>query len=172
LDLGTIAPSESKKAHVRLSTHTPGPISGEITATARCAQPANADFRTTVVGVPGLHMDLSDDPDPVPLGSETTYTIRVVNQGETVATNVRITATLPEQQEYVESGGTTSAAPPGGGGRKVEFAPVAEIPPKGTAQWTVRVKAIGVGDVRFNVSMMADQLTKPVDANESTNLYK
>jgi len=172
-DFGTLAPKQSKTSHLQLSMRQPGPVSGHLTATARCAPPASAEFRTTVVGVPGLHMDLADNPDPVPVGGETTYTIRVVNQGETPATNVRITVTLPEQEEYVDSGGVSAANTGGGrGARKVEFAPLAEMAPKATAQWTVRVRAAGTGDVRFTASMMADQLTKPVEANESTNLFK
>ena len=52
------------------------------------------------------------------------------------------------------------------------FAPLAKPAPKAKAEWRVVVKAVKAGDVRFKVTMNTDQLTRPVEETESTNLYE
>ena len=40
------------------------------------------------------------------------------------------------------------------------------------ATWTVTVKALKAGDVRFKTKMTSDQLGRPVEETEATNLYE
>jgi hypothetical protein len=43
-----------------------------------------------VVGVSALLLEKGDDPDPIEVGEETTYYVRVTNQGTTDDTNVKV----------------------------------------------------------------------------------
>ena len=98
-----------------------------------------------------------------------TYVVTVTNQGSAPATNVRITCTLEPNQEYVSSSGDSTGT---ARGATVTFEPFASIPPKGKATWRIVVRNVKAGDVRFKVSMMTDQLTRPVEETEATNVYE
>jgi uncharacterized repeat protein (TIGR01451 family) len=160
---------------VRLNADRIGEVSGRIRAEAYCAQPQVQEFTTRVVGIPALLLEVIDERDPVRIGDDTVYTIRVENQGSAEATNIKILGVLPNGQEFVSARGAdngTSNRTDFSGNQAVDFAPLARLAPKATAEWTIRVKAVTPGDVRFGVRMTADQLDSPVEETESTNLVR
>ena len=57
-------------------------------------------------------------------------------------------------------------------GRMVKFFPLSSLAPKAKAAWRVVVRAVSPGDVRFKVVLNVDQLTRPVEETEATNLYE
>jgi len=65
----------------------------------------NEDQECTTVESSSSHIDLavvkSDNPDPIPTGHVLTYTFVVSNEGETLATGVSVTDTLPTETEYI-----------------------------------------------------------------------
>ena len=73
--------------------------------------------------------------------------------------------------EYIESVGATKCSI-GKDGRTLVFDPLPSVTPGSTATWTVKVKAVKPGDVRFKVSVESDQLDRPVELFESTHFYK
>jgi uncharacterized repeat protein (TIGR01451 family) len=174
--IGDLQPGESKSTTLYISTRQTGDVRGRITATARCVEARSDEFTTSFTGIPALLMEVVDDNDPVPVGQETVYTIRITNQGSGEATNVRITTVLPPELEFIEVRGGANVREPAagqpGGAKRLEFAPLARLAPKASAEWKVRVRAVGAGDVRFGASMTADQLNSPVEETESTNLYR
>lgn len=174
--LGDLQPGESKSTTLYISTREMGEVRGHITATARCVEAKSDEFVTRFTGIPALLLEVIDQNDPVPLGDTVVYQIRVTNQGSTDATNVRITSVLPQELEFIDALGGANVREPAaavrGEGRRIELPPLARLAPKATAEWRIRVKAVGAGDVRFGTSMLADQLTSPVEETESTNLYR
>jgi hypothetical protein len=54
----------------------------------------------------------------------------------------------------------------------VKFFPLSSLAPKVKAVWRVFVRAVRPGDVRFKVVLNVDQLTRPVEETEATNLYE
>ena len=108
-------------------------------------------------------------PITVEIGNDTTYVITATNQGSMADTNIKIVCTLEENEQYVSSSGASRGRVEG---NKVVFQPLASLAPKAKAQWQVVVKAVKPGDVRFMVNMNSDQLTRPVEETESTNLYE
>lgn len=135
-----------------------GDHSGETTFT--CA--------TRVFGIHALLLELIDEDDPVPVGETVTYVIRVTNQGSAPSTGVRFTATLPDEQEFLDGDGPTALRREG---RAVNALPLASLEPGASAAWSVRTRALTAGDVRFQLSLMSDQLTRPVEETEATQQY-
>jgi uncharacterized repeat protein (TIGR01451 family) len=104
----------------------------------------------------------------VKVGENVVYRISVTNQGSGADHNIRVTATLPAQLQYVSAQGTTEAAAEG---PTVRFAPVQTLAPGRSATWELTAKANQPGDVRFEVQLESESLTRPVNENESTRSY-
>jgi len=132
-----------------------------------CAS-AEDECEIEVKGISAILLECVDSPDPIELNGNVTYTIEVTNQGSAVGTNIGITCTLPDEEDYASSTGPTNANVDG---RKVTFAPLPSLAPRAKAVYKVTVKGVGVGDVRFRVEMTSDQIGEPVMETESTRIY-
>jgi uncharacterized repeat protein (TIGR01451 family) len=167
--LGDLAPKAAKTVTLTVKSDVAAVLVNSAEASAKCAKAVAATAKTVYVGIPAVLLEVIDVEDPVEVGGTETYVITVTNQGTAADTNVKIVCTLEANEEYVSSSGTTVAAVRG---RTITFAPVASLAPKAKASWRVVVKAVKEGDVRFKVKMDTDQLTRPVDETEATNIYK
>jgi hypothetical protein len=79
-----------------------------------------------------------------------------------------VTAELPPQLQYVSSKGQTEARPEG---QVVRFAPVQTLPPGRSVTWELTAKANEAADLRFEVELESEALTKPAYENEPTRTY-
>jgi uncharacterized repeat protein (TIGR01451 family) len=162
-------PGATAKIAVNYTPNTAGTIINTAKASAGCCAPVTAEFRTQVKGVPGILLELIDLTDPIKIGDNATYKIMVTNQGSAVGTNIAVKATLEPQMQYVSSVGATNGTFADG---VIAFAPLSSLAPKARASWEVVVKAKALGDVRFKVQMISDQLERNVEETESTNFYE
>ena len=169
-NLGTLEPNSSKKVEMTLTGEQIGTVKTTIVAKAYCSETASASAETVVAGAPGIHLDLIDLYDPLEVGKDEVYVIKVTNQGPTTVTNIKLSCMLEDNMQYVSSTGPTGATV---AGNEITFAPLATIASKSTVEWQVTVKAAREGDVRFKVTMNSDQLgSRPVEDVESTTFYK
>ncbi len=168
-NVGALAAGGSATVRYCVRTNATGTVTSNASVGGNCADAVNATCSTEMRGIPALLLETVDSPDPVEVGTQTTYTVVVTNQGSAVGTNIRIVCTLPAQQAFVAAGGQTTAT---NSGQTVTFAPLANLAPGAKATWTITIRASDVGDVRFTTVMNSDQLTSPVQETESTNLYR
>jgi uncharacterized repeat protein (TIGR01451 family) len=129
---------------------------------------AMVETAVRVDGMPGLTAEVRDLDDPVEVGAETTYEIRVVNQGTATSDNVRVTAFVPEAMAVVAADGPT---PKRVQGQQVAFERLPRLAVGANVMYRVRVRAQRAGDWRFKVSFTADHLQQPVVKEESTRVY-
>ena len=165
---GTLAPSANKEVCATFTASNAGSPQFAPTARGNCADPVNSTCQTRVTGIPAILLEVVDTDDPVEVGKTTTYVVTVTNQGSAPATNVRLVCDLEDSQSYVTGSGDSAVT---ASGRRITMAPVPSIPSKGKATWRIEVRADKVNNVRFKASMTSDQLTRPVEETESTNLY-
>jgi len=161
--LGTLEAGASRTLKVQVRCNQIATVKN----TARvsyCAE-SLAECEFPVRGVPAILLECVDDPDPVEIGNQTTYTITVTNQGTAVDTNIKVVATLPPEVEFVKAGGATEGK---ADGATVKFASLAS---KAKAVFTVTVKGVKAGDSRFRIEMTSDQVNSPVMETESTRVY-
>lgn len=131
---------------------------------------ARADTPIKAEGVPALRFEVADVEDPVEVGKEAVYEIRIMNQGTGPCTNVQIVADLAE--------GTVLAGQPAGptggrmAGQQMIFEPIPQFGVKAEAVYRVRVKGTVAGDLRFRVRLVCDQIKVPVVKEENTRFYK
>lgn len=167
-DLGDMEPGQTKTVHLTVRGDTIGTISDTAVAQAHCAE-ASAAGSTQIQGISAILLECEDVNDPIEVGSEETYEIRVTNQGSAADTNIVIKATLPAQEQFISASGATKEAVDG---QTITFAPLATLGPGQRATYQVKVKATAAGDVRFKVTLTSDQMTTPAEETEATTLYK
>jgi hypothetical protein len=119
-----------------------------------------------------LFFDIDDLQDPIEVGTNTIYVIRVENQGSQVANNVAIVVDIPAGIEplNVESPVEYQLQRDGQNSRLV-LTPIANMNPR--AQLVIRLEARGSreGDHRIEVRMTSAQRPSPVAKQESTQVY-
>jgi uncharacterized repeat protein (TIGR01451 family) len=166
--LGTLAPGHRRGLTVKALARSSGDWVNRAVAQADRGLEQKAEATLHVEGVPALMLEVVDLEDPVEVGAETTYEIRVVNQGTSPCTNLVIEATLPPEME------ARSAAGPADHrfqGQQVLYEPLPKLAARADALYRVKVRGLRDGDVRFKVRMSCDQLTAPVFEEESTRIY-
>lgn len=166
--VGTLQPKASKKVSVTAMGEDAGMFSNTAVAKAYCADQVSDSVQTQYKGIPAILLEVVDLEDPIEVGENVTYVITATNQGSAPGTNVKIVCTLEDSLKHVSSTGATSGNL---AGNTVTFSPVASLPPGKKATWRLVAKAVKSEDVRFRVSMTSDQLSRPVEETEATNLY-
>jgi len=168
-NLSALAPDASHEVEVTYSADKEGTYVNTATAKAECASDVSATASTAVKGIAAILLEVIDIDDPIELGNNETYVITVTNQGTSAGTNIKIVCTLEENVEYTSASGPTTANVKDG---VVTFGPLPKLAPRAKAIWRVIVKAVKPGDVRFKVTMTSDQLRRPVEETESTEMYR
>jgi uncharacterized repeat protein (TIGR01451 family) len=120
-------------------------------------------------GVAAVRFEVLDLDDPVEVGKEAVYEVRVTNQGTGACTNVQLVAAIAEGTEYKGSSGPTQVKAQG---QHLVFEPIATLAAKGEAVYRVKIRGSGAGDSRFRVQLTCDQVRTPVVKEESTRFYK
>ncbi len=168
-NLGNLAPGASKRVTVQVRGNQIGTVTNTAVARAYCAADAAGSATTEIKGIPAILLECIDVEDPIEVGGVCTYVITVTNQGSSVGTNIRIDTTLEDSMQYVSADGPTQGTV---NGRTITFAPLPSLAPQARQSWTVKVKALRPGDVRFHITMNSDQIQRPVQETESTNFYQ
>ncbi len=161
---GTIRTLVQSGAQDVTSKDTVTPASGKVRMLeAKCETAIKAE------GVPALRFEVIDVEDPVEVGKEALYEIKVTNQGTGPCTNVVIVAELADGTVAGATSGPTNAKP---SGNTLVFETLATLPVKGEAMYKIRVKGTTAGDSRFRVKLTSDQIKAPIVKEESTRFYK
>jgi len=168
-ELGALAPNASKKVRVSYTPTEAGMLTNGATVTAYCSEAVTASVNTLVTGIPALLMEVVDVDDPIRVGGRATYVISVTNQGSAAASKIHVVCILEDNVRYISSAGASAGSTEGS---MVKFLPLSNLAPKAKAAWRVVVEAVKPGDVRFKVIMNAEQLTRPVEETEATNIYE
>ena len=121
-----------------------------------------------VESVRELEFSVRDTADPIEVGTDTTYEIKVVNRGTRTATGVQIFTAFPESLRAVQGGGPSDLRIEG---QNALFAPLDRLPPNQEAVFRVKAKALGAGDHIIKVQMISDDVNIPVTKEESTRIY-
>lgn len=124
--------------------------------------------RVQVEGVASLAFEVRDLQDPIAVGDEAVYEIRVLNEGTKAATGVNVRVESPAGMRVVAAQGETGARTSDG---RAEFAPLERLEPGEKVAYRVRIAGLEAGDQRVTVLVDADDLTRPIRREESTRVY-
>jgi uncharacterized repeat protein (TIGR01451 family) len=162
-------PGAQRVLTFRAKAATAGDWAWAVAGRADHGVQAQADARIHLEGVPALTVEVVDLEDPIEVGGETTYEIRVINQGSCPCTGVQIQGTASDGLMVVSASGPV---PNRVLGPQVVFEPFAKLATKADLIYRVRAKGTQPGDARFKVQMTCDQLRQPVAKEECTRVYK
>lgn len=135
-------------------------------ATADLGIKTMAESQVEVASLAELTFSINDTADPIEIGGETIYEIRISNTGSRDDTNVKVALQLPPGLQLVEQGDFT---PQGQG--IIAFSPRALL--KANDEMVYRVKAQGIAAGRHLVKAIvtSDQSNVPVTKEESIMVY-
>lgn len=120
-----------------------------------------------VEGVGAISFQVTQLDNPIEVGADTTYEIRVVNQGSKAAADVEVIAELPPQMKAIDGDGPTDHVIQA---NWLRFEKLTLLAPKADATFRVRATAIGAGDCRVKVQVRTADI-EPVTKEESTKVY-
>jgi uncharacterized repeat protein (TIGR01451 family) len=163
-----LEPNKGKQVCATFKLAQPGTLDFNATATSEAMDRVTTSCETRVVGVPAILLEVIDLEDPVELGQEVTYEIKVTNQGTSTGTNIRLVCEMPKSQEFVSSTGTTTATE---SDSRITLKEIPSLAAKEVVSWRVKVKARETDDARFKVELRSDQFEKPIIEDESTQQY-
>ena len=130
---------------------------------------AKAETAVKAEGVAAVRFDVKGLENPVEVGKDAVYEVRVTNQGTGVCTNVQLMAAMAENTTFSGANGPTTVKAQG---QTLVFEAIPTLAVKGEMVYTVRVRGAAAGDHRFRVQLTCDQVRTPVVKEESTSFYK
>ncbi|WP_182871390.1 DUF11 domain-containing protein [Stieleria mannarensis] len=138
----------------------------QTVATADLGIQTKSESQVEVASLAELTFSINDTADPIEIGGDTVYEIRISNTGSRDDTNVKVALQLPQGLQLVEQGDFT---PQGQG--IIAFSPRALL--KANDEMVYRVKARGIAAGRHLVKAIvtSDQSNVPVTKEESIMVY-
>ena len=129
---------------------------------------AEDESTVRVEGLAAIFFEVADVADPIEVGKQTTYEIKVVNQGSKEAKNIQVAAALPQGLRAIAADGEVPGQVQG---QQVVFQPIGRIDPKQTVRLQIQVQGTMPGDQRIRVQVRTDGIPDPITKEESTTVY-
>ena len=167
-EIADLPPGGGKQVCAVLKRRQPGAMTFAPTASSASAERVHSDCATTVAGVAAILLEVMDVEDPIEVGKEVNYVIKVTNQGSATGTNIRVMCTLPASQEFVSGDGATAVH---AAEKALTMEALPALAAKAVASWNVVVKAAAEDDARFKVELRSDQFEQPIHEDEPTQQY-
>lgn len=166
--LEELPPRESGAVTLTALPLQPGELRMQVKGRANRGLSDELDETISVEGLAAVQFELVDTQDPVEVGGETTYEVRVTNQGSKAASNVQVVAMLPPELEFVSAEGPTKQT---ADGQRIVFQPLAQLAPKADTTYYVKVRGAQPGDLRFRAQLSSDENRAPITKEESTHVF-
>lgn len=166
--IGRMEPGQTAQVVCELNAMTIGDFSHTASVLSDSGIRAEAKSHTKVDGIASLTMDVVDIDDPVEIGAETAYEIRVKNEGSKAATKVSIACELPPEMELKSYKAPVDAIVEN---RQILFKSLDQVAPGAEVVYRIHVKGIQEGNHRMRVRMTGGSLQEPVVREEATKVY-
>jgi uncharacterized repeat protein (TIGR01451 family) len=167
--IGDLAPAQTKEVKLEVVATNPGDQHHQVTAQAAHGIKVNNNIQTRVEGTSSLLLEVVDTEDPIEVGAETSYEIRITNTGSKTETDIKLVGILPDKMKFKTATGPTRFREKG---KEIAFEPLPKLEPKADAIYRITVRAMAPGDVRFKAQITSASLAEPVIEMESTRIYQ
>jgi uncharacterized repeat protein (TIGR01451 family) len=126
------------------------------------------EHEVVVEGLAEPAFSVADLADPIEVGSDTTYEVRVHNRGSKADSDVRVVAELPVGMVPTAGDGPVPATVQG---QQVVFSPLARLAPGEEAVFKIHATGQETGDHVIRVQLQSAEVRVPVTKEEITRVY-
>ena len=166
--LDALPAQQSGKIELVTLPRTIGEYKIEFFGRAQGNLQASASHEVVVDGIASLGFEVTNKIDPVELGREAAYEIRIFNRGTKASSNISIRVQLPEDMRFIAAEGPTQHNI---SGAIIDFVNLHQLVPGEVKTYLIRAQCLAVGDQRVLVQVQSDEMEKPVTKEENTNVY-
>jgi uncharacterized repeat protein (TIGR01451 family) len=145
-----------------------GPQTLQVESRAQQGLADKAQREVLVEGLAAIKFEVRALQDPVEVGGETGYEIRVLNQGTKAAANVQVSAELAPGLKILSAESETQHRTEQG---RIIFEPIGQLAPKADTVFRIRAQGVQAGDQRIVVEVKTDDLEHPIRREESTRVF-
>ncbi|WP_437204373.1 hypothetical protein [Planctomicrobium sp. SH664] len=166
--VGRLEKGQKAEIKVTLLAKEAGEQRHLVRATSEHGTTSDADMTTMIEGTSSLALQVKDLEDPVEVGSETVYEVRVKNEGSAAARNVALGCELPAGMSFVSAEGPVEFRAERG---SVLFRSIPELGAGQSVTFKVKVSAAAPGSLRFRALLTSESVGEPLAAEEMTKFY-
>ncbi len=166
--VGHLEADQTTQLKLQLQATELGQFEHQVTATSEHGLIAKANTVTSVEGSAALVMEIQDLEDPVEVGKETAYEIRISNTGSKAAEKVGLTFELPSGLELIKVQSATEHLSKNG---LILFNDLAELAPGKTALYRIHVRGKAEGNQRVRARLTSDSIDQELISEEITKFY-
>jgi uncharacterized repeat protein (TIGR01451 family) len=166
--LGEVAPGQTREVRLEVQAVNAGEHRHKATAVGARGLRAEAEKMTRVEGLAALMVEMVDTDDPIEVGGDTEYEVRITNTGSKAETDIKLVATIPDKMQFKGAQGHARHREEG---KLIIFEPIPALAPRADAIFRLKVKAVEAGTVRFKIQVSSATLTEPVIKEEATRIY-
>ncbi|QDU81488.1 Large cysteine-rich periplasmic protein OmcB precursor [Polystyrenella longa] len=167
--VGRLDQGQTTVVQVQLEATELGKGVQQFAAVSDQATRTEAVVETAVDGTPSLALEILDLDDPVEIGRETAYEIRVRNVGSKAAQQVELNCELPGGVAFKSARGPSAHKEANG---VVLFKPLATLPAGETAIFRVHVVGSLAGKHNMSVELKSLDDDEPLVYQEQTQFYQ
>ncbi len=166
--VGRLDANKAAEMKVKLKAVKIGEFVHYIRTTSEHGSTTDSQLLTRVEGSASLVIDITDLDDPVEVGTETAYEIRLTNDGSAEAKNVGLSCELPAGVQFISASGPSKHVTDG---NLILFQPLASVKIGDTYTFRVHVVGSVEGNLRFRARMTSDASSEPLTFEEQTRFY-
>ena len=166
--VGSVSPKEAIDLSLKLKPVTLGDFSHVARAISEHGAVAEANAATRIEGTASLVLEVLDLDDPVEIGRETAYEVRVRNEGSKQAQNVGLSFELPNGVKLINVKGPTKHIAESG---LVVFKALPALEPGKTAIFQIHIQGADEGNHRVRARLTSDSIQEPLTVEELTRFY-
>jgi uncharacterized repeat protein (TIGR01451 family) len=166
--LGEVGPGQSREVKLEVLAVNVGEHHFKTMAQASRGLKVENDFLTKVEGLSAILLEMVDLEDPIEVGAETVYEIRITNTGSKTETDVKLSCVIPDKMQFK---GATGPAKFVQNGSEIVFEAIPKLAPRADAIFRVTCKGITPGVAIFKGRITSTLLVDPVTKEEATRIY-
>lgn len=166
--VGRLEQGQSADIKVTLQASRLGESTHYVRATSEHGSQSDTQMVTQVEGASSLSVEITDLDDPVEVGAEAIYEVRVSNNGSAPAGHVGLTCELAPGMTFVSAKGPSAHVAEQG---NVVFRAIPELKPGESTVYRVHVTSSDSGHLRFRTRLSSDSIAEPLTTEELTRFY-
>jgi uncharacterized repeat protein (TIGR01451 family) len=166
--IGRLEAGEALQVSTDLNARQPGEFLHHVQATGESGPMAAAKITTRVDGSAKVVMEVADLDDPVEVGTQTAYEIRLRNDGSKACQGLRISCELPDGVDLIDTAGPTEHFLERG---LLHFKPLAELGAGAKTTYVIRVNGTVAGNLRLRAKLTSTGSPEPIVVEEITKFY-